>query len=88
MDLYILFGQRVERYAGEYSPEPLLCWSEYDVDENEDGFEKACEEERAKHGKEFAAFQVIKVAVSQSKIRQLLLEAPTISGKVKVDEQG
>lgn len=36
MKLYVLFGQRKERYPGEYGPEALACFTEYDYDGNPD----------------------------------------------------
>ena len=34
MKLYILFGQLIERYPGEYAPEALECMDEYGMEEN------------------------------------------------------
>ena len=41
MKLHLLVGQRVEDYSGQYGPEVLDCWGEYDVESNPEGFEEA-----------------------------------------------
>jgi hypothetical protein len=82
MNLHILFGQRKQRYDGEYAPEALVCWTEHDIDENPAGFEDACEEARKEYGPEFSAIRVIIVAVDNYKIDRLLNKAPTVEGEI------
>lgn len=82
MKLHILFGQRKQSYDGEHAPEALVCWTEYDRDENPDGFDKACEEAEAKYGPEFSAFRIIDVEVDGDKLDRLLNGRPKIKGEV------
>jgi hypothetical protein len=83
MDLFILFGVRKSIYAGEYGPEALLCWEEYSVDENPDGWEKALKEAKAKYAPDMEAMRVIKIAVDADRIYKLLVGTPTLTGTVK-----
>jgi hypothetical protein len=82
MDLYVLFGMRLESYGGEYAPEVLVCWEGASVDENAEGFEAACDEARKKHGAEMVVTRVIKIAVDGEKIYRLLTSTPTVTGTV------
>lgn len=82
MRLAILFGQPVERYEGEYAPEPLLCWSEYQMDDNPDGWRamlKSTEQQAVSDG---YITRLMYVEVSGEKIRSLLLDTPSIKGDV------
>lgn len=85
MKLHILFGQRKERYEGEHAPEALVCWDEYSVEENGEGFDEACVAARKSNGGEeaFAAFRVIDVTVDGDKIRDMLVGQATIIGTIK-----
>lgn len=80
MKLFILFGQRKQRYEGEYAPEALTVWDEYAVDENPGGFEEDIEATKKKHGgdKEFSSFKVIAVNVNGDKIAALLNDTPEV----------
>jgi hypothetical protein len=83
MRLYVLFGQRKEDYDGQYGPEALVCWDEFCVDENPDGFDEACEEYLAEHGDEFVATRVILIDIDGDKVRDCLVGVPTIKGKIQ-----
>lgn len=83
MDLYILFGQRKESYDGEYAPEALLCWTEYDVDGNGEGWETALAETKKANAAHMVAMRVVRVSVNQDKIRHLLLVPPKVEGAVE-----
>ena len=82
MVLYTLFGQRKETYHGEYGPEVLVCWDEFCVDENPEGWDEAVAEAEAKYAKEFISFRVIKVQVDGDMIRDILVKTPTVAGTV------
>ncbi len=88
MNLVMLFGQREENYEGQYAPEPLECWSEFEVDENPKGFEEACECIQISSKDEFTAIKVINIEVDQDQIRKLLIGTPTLKGKVKKGPKG
>jgi len=85
MKLLILFGQRVQQYEGQYAPEALLCWDEYCVDENPDGWADAVEAEKKKalDSKDFTAVRVIEVVVDGNKVYRLLNETPILKGEVQ-----
>lgn len=82
MKLYILFGQRKESYEGEHAPEALVCWEEYAVDGNIEGFDLAVSEAKAKYGPDMSSMRVIKIDVDQDRIRDLLVTTPTLPGKI------
>ena len=82
MKLYVMFGHRQERYKGEYNPEPFFCWSEYEVEENPEGFATECAKARESRAAEFAAMKVFAIEVNEDAIVKQLLEAPTIQGKL------
>lgn len=84
MKLYTMFGQRKQRHEGEFGPEVLLCWDEFSVDENVDGWEEACQETRSNHQESFSAIRVIAVNVDQEVITRLLNEPPEITGDTLV----
>lgn len=74
MDLLILFGQRKESYAGEYAPEPLACWSEYERDENPEGYAADIERKQAEAKVSgFISTRVVVVSVDQDAIRDYLV---------------
>lgn len=79
----VLFGQRKERYDGEHAPEPVLCWSEFEVDDNPDGWEKAVHSKKAAYAEGFQAFRIVAVNVDGDKIRKLLLGMPVVEGGVE-----
>ena len=81
MNLAILFGQSKEEYEGQYAPEPLECWSEFNVEENPEGFEEACDDAKANNGY-MTAYKVINIEVDQDKIRELLIGTPTLKGEI------
>lgn len=70
MELYILFGQRKERYPGEYGLESLACMTSYDNDGNPDYLP----EEKAKYDKsgEFERTEIITLNVQESAILDIL----------------
>ncbi len=80
MRLHILFGQRKESYSGEHAPEPLLCWSEWQVEENPDHFDNEVDEATNVNRAEFESIRLFIVVVDQDEIRRRLLEAPKIIG--------
>lgn len=80
MILYILFGQRKERYEGEYAPEALEVCDEYTMDENPAWLgEKKAEYEK---DSSFVALEVVEVDMggkAQDAIRGRLVGRMTIS---------
>lgn len=84
MKLFILFGQRAEEYAGQYAPEVLLCWDEFCIDENPDGWTEAVDKEKAKalDSKDFTSVRIITVDIDGNKISRLLNDTPNVVGTV------
>lgn len=83
MNLHITFGHRVESYHGEHAAEPLLCWSEYEIDENPLRYDDDVAAIMAKQSANFAVIKTVIVSVSDGAImRQLYPVAPTLEGKV------
>lgn len=82
MKLFILFGHRQEEYDGQFAPEALVCWDEFCVEENPDGFEEECAKYLKKTEGEFAATRVIQVEVDGEEIIRHLTGTPTIEGAV------
>lgn len=66
MKLHILFGFRAERYPGQYAPEPITCWSEYEVEDNPVGFKTDMELPRP----EFVRTRLFEVTVNEDEIRK------------------
>ncbi len=83
MKLFILFGQRNQSYEGEYAPETLVCWEEFSVEENPEGFEGECDAAREKNKNDFSAFRVIHVNVDGDKIDRLLNKTPVVKGDIE-----
>ena len=83
MKLHVLFGQREESYEGEYAPEALLCWDEFCVDDNPDGFDEECARYLQDHEGEFVASKVILIDIDGEKVRDLLIGVPVLKGAVK-----
>lgn len=83
MDLHILFGQRKESYEGEHAPEVLLCWTEYDVEENGAGWDEACTKATEENAGHMHAIREIRVTCDGDQIRRLLITSPAILGTIK-----
>ena len=80
MKLHILFGHRKESYEGEYAPEPLLCWSEHEVQENGEGFADEVERTLAARGKDFQRTQMFVVRVDEDTILRDMYELTELEG--------
>lgn len=80
MDLYILFGQRRERYEGQHAPEALEVIDEYVWEENGQWLRGRREERRANEGSEWAALKIIRVTgIDQDSLRRALLDTPEVA---------
>lgn len=80
MKLHVLFGQRIERYQGEYGLEALVCATEADVDGNPDYLPEQVEKYR--ESKEFAALAIVGLEVNEAEIRKILQPSGVVSAKV------
>jgi hypothetical protein len=81
MKLHVVFAQRKEHYEGEFAPEVVAAVTEYEYDDNPDYLEDQLE--KAKHDPDFAAVRLIDVEI-EADIRKLLLEVPSVVGKVNI----
>lgn len=83
MKLHILFGHRKESYEGEFEPEPLLCWSESEVDENPEGFAEDVEKTLLERGKDFERTRMFTVRVNGEAIVRQMYEVPELEGELR-----
>jgi len=74
MDLHVLFMQRKERYEGEFGPEALVCWDEYTIHENPEGFEKEVDQQKDAFKNDAAGFALVKISVDGEKVRSMCLD--------------
>lgn len=84
MELHILFAQS----AGfDEPPTALLVWSEYDVEDNLDGFDQevnyTIEKHQLRDHSIWHSFKVMRVAVDQRTISRHLSGVPLVAGEVK-----
>ncbi len=82
MKLHVLFGQPSQKYDGEFGPEALVCWDEYCVDENPEGFQAECAAAIEKRRDHFSAFRVIDIEVDDNKISKILNATPVLKGSI------
>lgn len=70
MNLFVLFGQRVCTYDGEYALEALACATDADMDGNPDYIPE--QEAKYKASKEFDRLAVVTLNVKESDIRAIM----------------
>lgn len=73
MKLYVLFMQQKESYEGEYLPEVLVSWTEYERDENPDGFDIDIEDAKEEHEEAAAGFALVTLVVDGARLRDMCL---------------
>lgn len=78
MILKVLFILR----HGAQTPEALVVWDEYSIEENYEGFEKDTKKALDSIGSDMAAYRVIDIKVDERKVMQVLADTPTIEGKI------
>lgn len=83
MKLFIIFGQRRERYEGEHAPEALEITDEFTMDENPDWINEKLEEHQA--NKDFLSVKIIEVNIKNGvdRVRTALLAPPTLEGEIE-----
>lgn len=85
MKLYVIFGQRIERYEGECAPEVIDCWDENSAEENPDGYQDAIDKAKALtvgKGAEFLSVIVAEVSVNGGLVERALREPLRLVGSV------
>lgn len=75
MKLYVLIGQRKQRYEGECGIEALACMSEYDQESNEHYLPEQTAEYEA--SRDFEALRVVTLEVSEKALRSVLFPENT-----------
>lgn len=70
MNLFVLFGQRVCTYDGEYALEALACATEADMDGNPEYIPE--QEAKYKASEEFDRLAVVTLNVKESDIRAIM----------------
>jgi hypothetical protein len=81
MDIYILFAQRKERYAGEYAPEALAVLDEAGHDENPAYL--AEELKKAEASGDFSSAKIFRIELPPASgkfIHKTLNEVPSVRG--------
>ena len=81
MRLYALFAMRKSSVDDDLLPECLVCWDEFCVEENPDGFDTDCEKAKKSLGDELAFARVVELSVPDSELRKLFGPA-SIAAKV------
>lgn len=81
MELFVLFGQRKERYAGENGLEALACMSYYDQDANPD-YLPGQKSDYDKTG-EFERTEIITLKVDEKALMEILRPtSKTVEAKI------
>lgn len=70
MKLYILFGQRKEKYSGEFGIEAFGCMTEYEYDENQEYLHDM--KEKIMQDGDIERAEIITLHVSESAITKIL----------------
>jgi hypothetical protein len=79
MRLYLIIGQRVCRYPGEFAPEVLDCWDENTFYENPRGYEDRFKS--FSETKDFTSVRELIVNVDQAAV-DALFEVPEVDATI------
>jgi len=69
MQIHTLWGER-KGFEGGF-PELMVAWSEYQIEDNPEGFDEACAAEAATWGDELASTRLVLLTVDIEKIANL-----------------
>lgn len=80
MKLYVLFGQRIQQYSGQYGLEALSCATEHDDDSNPEYMP----EQLQKYSDlgEFEGLVIVTMEVSEGEINKILSPSHVVKAKV------
>ena len=81
MILKVLFGQRIESYAGEYGSEALEIIDEYTEEENPDFLTNKLKEYQKQDI--FESLAIVVIEVDENKINSFLRPINKIKGEIK-----
>lgn len=82
MILFVLFGQRKEKYKGQYGLEALAVMTEYDMDANSEYMEEQLEKQEKTS--DFDGLKIVKIYVNEEKIYSILFpEQKSIVGVIQ-----
>lgn len=83
MILKVIFGQRKERYEGEFAPEALEAMTEFGYEENPDWLNDKLENAKKELKEDFERIEIVDVEVSMKAIQAILRpNSDPIQGKV------
>jgi len=80
MKLYILFGQRKQRYEGEIAPEALEIMDEYSFDDNSSWIDDKLKEYQ--RTKEFEFLKILVIEINQEQFDRLFFEKEILKGNI------
>ena len=83
MKLFLIAGVYPED-EGTFSP--LDCWSEYDVDDNYDGWQEAVRKQQARIGRELNVVGVVSIEVDAAKVYEYLTQPLELSSDVTLEK--
>lgn len=88
MRVYVLFGQRVETYDGQYAPEALDVIDEYTVEDNPQYMDQSLAQKLEKHQAEFEGMAWFPLDIEgevEVTVRQILRQQWTALSATLVD---
>jgi hypothetical protein len=89
MKLRVFFGQRKERYEGQFLPEVLEATTVHQIEDECEWFQKKVDEISVKGRDEFSGFAMVDIELTpeqDDEIRKRCLGEVPLEGKVKVCE--
>ena len=82
MDIYVLFIQRKESYAGQYGIEALEVMDEYSYSDNPEYLDKELTKQRLKS--DIAKAEIVKISVDEYAVTKILYPDNNVKGNVGV----
>ena len=82
MKLKVIFGQRIERYEGQYAPEALEIMTEYDYSDNPEWLHNKLKEYTSLE--EFYSVEIVDIEIDDKKLNSILYKKNnTLEGEIK-----
>ena len=85
IEIYTLWGER-KGFEGSY-PELMVAWTEHQIDENAEGFDKACADEAASWGNDLASTRLVILKVDIEEVAALFDPATVPATVTKGDTE-
>lgn len=81
MKLYVLFGlENVDSI-----PDPLTCWSGYQREDNEEGFQEDMQKERDKWHNDYEKIELVEISVCSERIVKKMFRVISVKGEIVGD---